>query len=286
MSAVDENTPLTSNGPLSPTTPPATISPSSSFFGRFFTPGKLTAVVNETAETRLFSDLAEQAKNGDVSIRLIALLGGLALIVTAIIEVLPKLFTLNVAGTFIELYTLIIGFVVILLEGKSQGIDVSKILPETAIVRLYKYGLFLKFVWGRGCLYFVAGTLIFTQGSLLDWISGAYMMVVGVIYLYAGNRTVNKLQELRKALYSEDTLKSKFDEADTDGKGSLAFEQFVLLCQSLGMDLNRRESDAAFVHIDKSSDELLTYDEFAGWWNSWTDNDAIQGGEAYGVTFV
>jgi len=135
-----------------------------------------------------------------------------------------------------------------------------------------KYALFLKFVWGRGCLYFVAGTLQLAQHSLVDVVSGGFMCFVGVTYIIVGRKTAQKLAELRNT--SEETLKSKFAQADLERSGTLTQTQFQNMTRSLGVEMNLRETESAFLQLGKDANEELTYEECQNWWNQMYNDDA------------
>ena len=95
------------------------------------------------------------------------------------------------------------------------------------------------------------------------------MCAVGILYIVVGNNTAKKLKAIRKSLYSEHTLRSKFQVANVEGHG-LDLKQFRFLCDDLGLDLTGREIEAAFGCIRKRGDdtnEKLSYEEFKGWWD-------------------
>lgn len=123
-----------------------------------------------------FKELKNQVSDGDFSIRLLAFVGAILLIFLSATEFLGKILTLHIFSALIELYTFILGVVVLILEGKGQIPFFPAGLAET----IMKYALILRYVWGRGALYFVAGTLQLSQMGLLDLIGGGFMAFVGV----------------------------------------------------------------------------------------------------------
>jgi hypothetical protein len=248
--------------PLSGATTPTGLDSISSFAKNVFTKANFEKAGNVVSGKA--AELKTQAQDGDQSLRLLAFLGGVILIVVAGMEFTGKLLSLNIIGAFIEIYTFLIGVVVIILEGKDM------ILSTNLQNRIYKYALFLKFLWGRGCLYFICGTLQLYQIDLLNLVSGGYMCFVGVLFIVVGQRTAYKLKSLRKSLYSEQTLHEKFVQADIDGDEGLDLHQFRNLTLSLGLDMTRRETEAAFSHIKNTDKEKLSYGEFQAWW---TDTD-------------
>lgn len=171
----------------------------------------------------------------------------------------------QVVRSLFEIYAFIFGVVFLVLESRQLQI------PEAFLNRLYKYALFVKFVWGRGCLYVFAGSMQLVQGGFLDIIVGGFVMFVGVVYVVVGHHTAKKLADLRQNLYSEDTLRAKFREADIEGNGSLTKEQFRTLTLGLGMDLSSSEAEAAFLHLGHDTG-FLTFEQFRSWWANYDED--------------
>jgi COPI associated protein len=197
---------------------------------------------------------------GDLSIRLLAMIGGLAMVVVSILGFIARILTFHWLNALLSIYTFILGLIMLLLEGKA--IPFSKAWEETIV----KYALFLKFVWGRGCLYFVAGTLTISGGGLIEALVGLVVALVGLAFIIIGRRSAKKLEELKKSQFSETTIKAEFDAAS----GSLSYlnvSQFQNLVHSLNVDFNRREAETAFMQIEKKDKEKLTFTEFKNWWN-------------------
>lgn len=107
-----------------------------------------------------FSEMRAMAREGDYSIRLFGLLGGAAMMVVSGFGLVGLFLTLQFIPAIVEFYTLLMGFIIVTLEAGRQVFFLTKFLHS-----IHTYALFLKFVWGRGCLYFVAGSLELTQVS-------------------------------------------------------------------------------------------------------------------------
>lgn len=241
------------------------------------------------------SELRREAQDGDNSLRFLALVGGMACVVVGTLELVSRFMRLDVVGALIDIYIILLGVLVVLLEGKKM------FLSAGAVDRIHKYALFLQFVWGRGAIYFICGTLQLYQVDLLNLIVGSYMCFVGGLYIVVGQRTATKLKTLRQSIFSERDLRTKYIQADIDGDG-LNLQQFRGLCVSLGLDLTRRETEAAFQHIQNKSkssrssisapnghqhvspttsnggveaDSKLTYEDFKQWWSSTEGEDVI-----------
>lgn len=100
-------------------------------------------------------ELRNYASEGYLPLRVLAQIGGLAMIVLSIMGFIRAIIHLKFLDALVEVYTFLLGIVVIILETKA--------FPKRFEQSLSKYALFLRFVWGRGCLYFVAGSLQATQ---------------------------------------------------------------------------------------------------------------------------
>lgn len=213
-------------------------------------------------------ELRIQAREGDFSIRLLALLGGVAMCIVSAIGFVTTFLHFRGVSAFIEIYTFCLGVVVILLEGTKMPF-----VKESVRRNVSKYALFLNFLWGRGILYFVAGTLELTQTGIPDLVVGAYMCLIGIAYVVVGVKTAKKLRTLRQEIFSPLQLRSKFNDADTDNTGTLTMGQFKVLTDKMGLDMNRRETEAAFMSMDKDSNDVLSFEEFQDWWTNFDAED-------------
>lgn len=215
------------------------------------------------------TELKKQAEDGDHSLRLLALLGGVILIFVSSMEFAGRLMSFQFAGALVQLYSFIIAVTIIILESKNL------LLSDGFQARIFKYALFLKFLWGRGSLYFIVGTLQLYHMDLWNLIAGGYMCALGVLMVFVGQRTAYKLKKIRKTLFSPEELQTKFAQSDLDGDGGLNVQQFRNLTMSLGLDMTRRETEAAFNYIKKTKTEKLSYEEFVAWWNNTEMEDDI-----------
>lgn len=110
--------------------------------------------------------LASMLADGNTSIRVLALVGGIAMTITSAFGVWNRFLGLNWISAIVEVYCCILGMAIVCLEARSAKIP---LLPKKVTDRyeayMRKYALFLNFVSGRGGLYFVAGTLQLSQVS-------------------------------------------------------------------------------------------------------------------------
>lgn len=103
------------------------------------------------------------------------------------------------------------------------------------------------------------------------------MILVGLVYFYVGRRTANKLSDLKKSLISEEELQLRFQECDLEQSGTITKGQFKSLTNNMGLDLNRRELEAAWMYLDKQDAGEITYEEFQTWWINWDLDDSSPG---------
>lgn len=212
-------------------------------------------------------ELKIMAREGDFSIRIFALLGGLAMCIVSAYGFVKTILHFHFVDTFVELYTFCLGIIIILLEGTNMPF-----VKQSVRQNVSKYALFLNFVWGRGILFFVSGTLQLTQSGIPDLIVGGYMCLIGIVYIFVGIQTSKKLQTLRSQLFTPTQLRDKFNSADSDNTGTLTMGQFKVLTDNMGLDLNRRETEAVFMCMDKDNNDVLTFEEFQDWWINWDDS--------------
>lgn len=166
-----------------------------------------------------------------------------------------------------EIYIFILGIVMIILE-YGRSLSFFSKLEAT----LYKHALFVKYVWGRGVLYFIAGTLTIALDHLVALIVGGYVCLVGILFILVGRSTAKKLANARRSAVSPEQLQEKFAIADLDGKGSLSKEQFGrLITDDLGLDLTRREVESAFLQLDCESRGRVSYESVLKWWKDDAD---------------
>lgn len=216
-----------------------------------------TAFVNEQV-----GKVRQLAEEGPLSFRVLAFLGGVAMIVTSVLDWIGELFGFSAHKFLISVYTFSFGIVICILEGRM-------FVPETHKYqqKLCNYVRLLKYVWGRGLFYFFAGTLQFSQMRILDMASGSFMIFVGIISLIVGNRTSKKLSQLSESIGDEEKLWEKFVQYDTDRDDFLEQADFAQLVYDMGLNLDNNEHVAAFATIDADDDQKISYGDLKSWWS-------------------
>ena len=230
---------------------------------------KVNGLIHHENVQRAQDAAAEKAKEvhttfeeGSFSLRLLVQIGAVGLIVLAFEGLFANIKHFRLAKALMELFTLVLAYIIMTLESRLLA------LPKEWTQQLLKHAPFLKFVWGRGLLYFFAGTLQATQGAILDVVVGLYMMAVGAIFIILGYMTAQKLKSIGKRSISADSLKSKFDAVDKEKKGEIDLDQFSTLVDDFDFKLSRREKEIAFISLDKSDRGTLSFDEFKAWFQN------------------
>lgn len=211
-------------------------------------------MVNASAEK-----IKKARAEGPMTYRVMAFIGGLAMIASNGIAILDRFFSFNFSGSLIAIYGVIFGIIISFLEGP---IVCSKRM-QTGI---RYYAKFLEFTWGRGALYFFVGSLQISNFNILDWVVGGWMIFVGVTAICVGISTSRQLRLLKFSVKSEEDLKEKWKEADEDGSNTLDIKELTQFSKNAGLEMSRNEIAAAFMALDRNFDEKIAYEEFYMWW--------------------
>lgn len=113
---------------------------------------------NEVIQDKI-QEFVEMAKKGTTSIRGLALISGLALVISSVYEILINLFTFQLTFTMIGFYSLVMGSVAIAMEVDPEALPFG----EKIRAWLLKYIGLVQLSTGRGVFYLVAGSLELTQ---------------------------------------------------------------------------------------------------------------------------
>jgi hypothetical protein len=207
--------------------------------------------------------LNKLSKEGPLSFRVMAFLGGLGMIVAALYDFISNIVFFSRAVIMISVYTLVFGAGICTLEGKIFS------FPDSWQRGLKFYFRILDYTWGRGLLYAFAGSLQMTQPNKINLIVGTYMIMVGVVALVSSIGAGQRLADLRVDIDSQRDLKTCFQKYDTNRDGALTEKEFAILLGSLGVDVTYQELVACFIAIDKNDDDRISYEEFNSWWTEW-----------------
>jgi len=74
---------------------------------------------------------------------------------------------------------------------------------------------------------------------------------------------------------TQDDLQDVFNSMDVDQSGCLSMDEIGAAARQLGFQLKPHEIKAAAQEMDVNQDGRITFDEFAEWWNSESNNQRI-----------
>ena len=206
----------------------------------------------------------------DWSLRVMTLIAGLAMLFASINGFLGKVVSLRLDSALCDAVIFAVGLSFVLLE---SGIIRLSICAATDAV-ISDNAPFLRNLAGRGAVFVGTGILQVYQRGLLDTLVGCFAIYVGGMYFVSRYRAQQKLNAARDSAiasgagsYGLEYVQEKFALADVEGKGSLSLAQFRTFADALGLALNKRESEAAFMQMDKTSQTgRLSYEAIQKWW--------------------
>jgi hypothetical protein len=222
-----------------------------------------TAAAATVAGVGMVNASTEQFKKalaeGPITFRVMAFIGGLAMIVSNGIAILNRIFSFQFAGAMIAMYGVIFGVVISVLEGPMSS---SKRIQAS----IRYYAKFLKFTWGRGALYIFVASLQISNFNILDWAVGGWMMFVGITAMYVGISTSRQLKVLKFSAKSEEDLRDEWKEADADGNDTLDIKELTQFTKKARLQMSPNAIAAAFLAFDHDFDERISFEEFCMWW--------------------
>jgi hypothetical protein len=221
------------------------------------------------------TDLRTSFETGHFSLRLLALVGGVALAGSAVWGLVTHLLTFHVTNLLLQVYTLALAALILVLESRQLS------LPEPWLSKVVKYALFLKFIWGRGLLYVVAGSLHTATAETVSIFSfhtlvGLYLTLLGLVFIVLGYRTAQKLAAAGQRSINNLALQRHFRAADVDHSGQLTAAQFADLCARLELEptLSPRETEICFLYLDTEDRGTLSMADVAAWFDRDVDEES------------
>mmetsp|Transcript_20444 Transcript_20444/g.33871 ORF Transcript_20444/g.33871 Transcript_20444/m.33871 type:complete len:253 (+) Transcript_20444:111-869(+) len=213
-----------------------------------------TSLVNASAEK-----IKKARSEGPLTYRVMAFIGGLAMIASNGIAILDRFFSFRFASAMIALYNCVFGILIATLEGPGVC---SRPLGKG----IRYYCKFLEFTWGRGLLYFFCGSLQIANVNMLDWAVGGWMIFVGITAIGVGIATRRQLRLLKFSVTSEEDLKEKWTTHDTNGDNALDIKELTAFVEASGIGMSRNEVAATFMALDRNFDDKIAFEEFYSWW--------------------
>jgi hypothetical protein len=207
-----------------------------------------------------------EAEEGSAFIRVPAFFASLGMLVTVIVAIVlyPKAFSPH--NIVMSISVVIMSFFIMVLDGRFLSSNPLSARAHLRNILTRNFNIF-RYLWGRGLLYIAAGVLSMSEMWMMTMISGAVMILIGVIALFVGIHASRKFATLRSSLADESFLLLVFSNYDSDGDGYLDPSEFSMLLSNLGMELDDRYTLKAFNVIDSDNNRKISFDEFNHWWS-------------------
>ena len=175
-----------------------------------------------------------EAEEGSGFIRIPAFFGGLGLIGTAITALVLEEDSWTAPFIVMSVCVVVMGIFIVILDGRFLATNPLSARAHLRNIMTRNFNIF-RFLWGRGLLYISAGVLSLSHVKLITMISGAVMVLIGIIALCVGIYSSRKFAALRNSLADESFLLLVFSNYDSDGDGYINPSEFALLIQDLGI---------------------------------------------------
>jgi hypothetical protein len=215
----------------------------------------------------------EFSKDGNVNFRILAFAGGISVILTSSLSILISIAHWGVLEVMVYFYTLLFGVLICILEGqfiKSRTVDKIRAVAVEGLP-------VLKYLWGRGVLYILSGSLQMSHLSSMNILSGTFLIGVGVLFVVIGVHTRRRLSKLKKSLKDVKSLRRYFHSFDRDGDGVLDMDEFGAFVANLtGEDMDEDELEATFCCIDSQGKGYVTLEEFQTWLMGFEKDQAME----------
>mmetsp|Transcript_25114 Transcript_25114/g.49949 ORF Transcript_25114/g.49949 Transcript_25114/m.49949 type:complete len:255 (+) Transcript_25114:129-893(+) len=201
------------------------------------------------------------ATTGPFSFKVMGYLGGMAMTCSSFLDILGQFVLFHPINALVSIYTFMFGLIVILLEGKELSSTVT--LKRT----IEHYAKFLEFIWGRGLLYFFAGSLQFARLGVLNFLVGGFMIIWGIIIIAFGQSTADRLNKILFHFGDKRAVEQQFNALDLNADGYISAKEFHMLTKNLGVQLEHDEVKAVVSVIGNENTGKISFEEFYDWWS-------------------
>ncbi|XRB03422.1 hypothetical protein NFJ02_17g27760 [Pycnococcus provasolii] len=174
------------------------------------------------------------------------------------------------ADRTLQVYMLLIGFLLLLLEGVGS-------FPRRWRSTVEEECRFLRRLSGRSALHLFAGSLFLctsgthTTGQVLSLVGIVVEGVTGVFGLVTHFTVQLKLKRIMEELTLEpgqltvEQIRERFDLYDIDHNGTLSTYEMGRVAAAMGISLSRAELVAAIDALDRDHSGEISFDEFVDW---------------------
>lgn len=216
----------------------------------------------------LYRGNKEFGTKGDINFRILAFAGGVSIVLTSLLSIGICIYDIDFLDMMIYFYSLSFGLLICILEGHFIQSDKVHRIREAATDGLPV----LKYLWGRGVLYVLSGSLQLSHLDSMNFLSGAFLIGVGILFISVGMHSRKRLRKLKKVLKDSKKLKQQFHKYDKDGDGFLDLDEFGAFVANLtGEDMDEDELEGTFGYVDTSGKGYLTLEDLQAWFSGFKE---------------
>lgn len=219
-------------------------------------------------------DVQYLVEEGPLSFRSLGFVGGFFMILATALDMLENME--NILETSVSIFLFITGLIIIQLEARPFYMQSECIYRS--ICQLFSS---LRYVWGRGFLYLVSGTMQLLLFSKWCMASGIYFILLGIFSVAFGYRASLKLCALRNSIGTKDEIKFMFHSFDSNRDGYLDMEEFRAMLRAMDQNLNNNDFVAAIAAIDLDNKQKISYDDLEAWWEGYNEDELPIGASCF-----
>jgi len=215
-------------------------------------------------------DMQYLVEEGPLSFRSFGFLGGFFMILASLLDFVET--EEDAYARLVSFNLMLIGVVAIQIEGRPFHMQIPFVYDILCL-----FFSFLKYVWGRGFLYFLAGCFQFFLFTKYNMISGVYFMLLGSFSIVFGYRASVRLAAIRNSITNKDEIKFMFHSFDKDRDGYLNTNEFREMLMAMDQGLDHNDFVAAMSAVDIDNNQMVSYEDFEVWWEGYNDCDLPPG---------
>ncbi len=215
-------------------------------------------------------DMQYLVEEGPLSFRSFAFFGGFFMIIAAALDFIEH--EEDSLQRMISFNLFLVGFITIQVEGRPFHMQIPFLYDGICL-----FFSFVKYVWGRGFLYFVSGCFQFFLFTKYNMVSGIYFMMLGAFSIVFGYKASVRLASLRNSIQTKEEIKFMFHSFDKDRDGYLNPEEFRELLMAMGQNLEHNDFVAAMSAVDIDNKQMISYRDLEVWWKGYIEDDMAPG---------
>jgi hypothetical protein len=207
------------------------------------------------------------AKEGTVFLQVLAILFALCAFVVTLFVFINGDVYFNITSAFCGFYTIVSSILILFLNFNCNPRSMDPGHFQFRIrYHIVKSNGGLKYLLGRGFLYFFAGTMSVALNHRITMGNGMALMGLGLLAMIVGRHSILKYDVLKESLTDNSVIRNKFTESDSDHDGRINRDEFANLILTLGLDMESSQMKQVFRTIDIGREEKINFMTFRRWW--------------------